>query len=136
MTVGSCRGALTRRGQFLNRVMTDRPRTSAIRVLGKSMYVLSAGWLVSVAWLWIAGLQQHVLRHYEAPPNYAMSMMMTGGVVPALLLALSGWIVDRWAGPAPSRSLTVREWVHGFWWSFVPNAMLLITVRVMIQESR
>ena len=116
--------------------MTDRPRTSAIRVLGKSMYVLSVGWFISVGWLWFAGLQQHVLRHYEAPPNYAMSMMMTGGLVPAAFMALCGWLVDRWAGRAPTRSLQIREWIHAFWWSFVPNVMLLVTVRVMILEAR
>jgi hypothetical protein len=115
--------------------MTDRTRTSHIRVLGKSMYVLSAGWILSVAWLWFAEVQQHVLRQGEPPPQYALNTL-SGGVLPALLLGLCGYYIARKAGVAPTEPLERREWWHAFWWCLVPNLLLVTTVWVMIQESR
>ena len=47
--------------------MVAAPRTSAVRVFGKSMHTLAAGWILSVAWLWIAEIQQHLLREGVAP---------------------------------------------------------------------
>ena len=47
-----------------------------------------------------------------------------------------GVIINRWTGPAPDGALQRREWWHAFWWSAVPNLLLLITVWVMIQEAR
>ena len=110
-------------------------RPSAVRVFGKSMHTFSAGWVVSVAWLWIAEVQQHLLRQGVAPPNYAAATLISG-LVPAVLLALAGIALNRWTGPAPDAGLQRREWWHAFWWSFVPNAMLLVTVWVMIQEAK
>jgi hypothetical protein len=110
-------------------------RTSAVRVFGKSMHTLSGGWVVAVAWLWIAEIQQHVLRQGVPPPSYAMNTMLLG-LVPAALIACMGVIINRWTGPAPNGAMQRREWWHAFWWSAVPNVMLLITVWVMIQEAR
>lgn len=115
--------------------MTGRPRTSHIRVLGKSMYVLSAGWIGSVAWLWIAEVQQHMRRHGEAPPSYGMATL-SGAVIPAVAMFVSGLVISRWAGSAPERSLERREWWHAFWWCVVPNLQLIGTAWVMIQEGR
>ena len=117
------------------RVIIDPSAPSAVRVLGRSMYVLAWGWALSVGWLWIATVQQHVRRHDTAPPYYAMDTV-AGGAVPALLMALVGWAIARYAGRAPYAELERREWWHGFWWSFVPNALLLVTVWVMIKEGR
>jgi hypothetical protein len=115
--------------------MIASSRTSAVRVFGKSMHTLSGGWVVAVAWLWIAEIQQHVLRQGVPPPSYAMNTMLLG-LVPAALIACTGVIINRWTGPAPNGALQRREWWHAFWWSAVPNVMLLITVWVMIQEAR
>jgi len=40
--------------------MVDPNAPSAIRVLAKSMHVLAIGWIASIAWLWLATLQQQV----------------------------------------------------------------------------
>jgi len=116
-------------------LMVAAPRTSAVRVFGKSMHTLAAGWIISVAWLWIAEVQQHLLRQGVAPPGYALNTLVLG-LIPAALIALTGRMINRWAGPAPDNSMQRREWWHAFLWSVVPTALLLATVWVMIQESR
>ena len=116
-------------------LMVAAPRTSAVRVFGKSMHTFAAGWIISVAWLWIAEIQQHQLRQGVAPPGYALSTLVLG-LIPAALIALLGRTINRWAGPAPDNSRQRREWWHAFMWSVVPTALLLATVWVMIQESR
>jgi hypothetical protein len=115
--------------------MTSVPKTSHIRVFGKSMFTLSAGWIVSVAWLWYAEIDQHIVRHGAPPPEYGAATLQ-GGIAPAVLLAIGGWIVRRLAGPAPHSATEWREWWYSFLWSAVPNALLFITVWVMIQEGR
>ena len=117
------------------RVIIDPSAPSAVRVLGKSMHVLAWGWALSVGWLWFATMQQHVLRHNEPPPYYAMDTV-AGGAVPAALMALIGWAFKRYAGRAPYSALEKREWWHAFWWSLVPNLLLFLTVWVMLQEAR
>ena len=99
------------------------------------MHTLSAGWLVSVTWLWIAEIQQHLLRMGTVPPYYGAATIVSGAV-PAVLLAWTGVVVNRWAGPPVTPDLERREWWHAFWWSFVPNLLLLLTVWVMIQEAQ
>jgi hypothetical protein len=116
-------------------VMLDPHAPSAIRVLAKSLHMLAAGWIASIAWLWLAALQQHVLRHGMAPDDYAVPTVVAG-LIPAVAMALIGAAIAKWAGRAPNKFLQRREWVHAFWWSAVPNALLLITVWVMIQEGR
>ena len=116
-------------------VVIDPNRPSAVRVLGKSMHVLAVGWLGSIGWLWMATLQQSLLRRGTFPPLYALDTL-AGGVVPALLMAAIGWLFAKLAGGAPSSPLERREWWHAFWWSFVPNALLLFTVWVMLQEGQ
>jgi len=114
-------------------ILSSHP--SAVRVFGKSMHALSAGWAASVAWLWIAEIQQHILRQGVAPPRYAVNTILSG-LVPALLMACLGLIINRWTGPAPDAALQRREWWHAVWWSAVPNLMLLVTVWVMLQEAK
>jgi hypothetical protein len=115
--------------------MIAAPRTSAVRVFGKSMHTLAAGWIVSVAWLWIAEIQQHLLREGVAPPGYALNTLVLG-LIPAAMIAVVGKMINRWAGPAPDDAMQRREWWAAILWSVVPTAMLLVTVWVMIQESR
>jgi hypothetical protein len=115
--------------------MSDRIRTSAVRVFGKSMRTLSAGWMAAVAWLWIAEVQQHLLRHGAAPAHYGIRTLLSG-LLPASLLACAGLVCSRWAGAAPTQAVDRREWWRAFWWSAVPNALLIGTVWVMLQEAR
>lgn len=99
------------------------------------MYVLAVGWIASVGWLWITQLQLHIRRHGEPPEGYALNTMGLG-LVPAVLIASLGFVIARWTGRAPHDGLERREWWHAFWWSLVPNWLLLTTVWVMIQEGR
>src|SRR5215203_1752929 len=112
--------------------MSDQPRPSQVRVLGKSMYTLSAGWFLAIAWLWIAEIQQHMLRHGEPPPEYARATI-SGGILPVVLLGLTGFVIGRATGRAPAPLLERREWWQAFWWSLVPNALLFFAAWVMIQ---
>ena len=99
------------------------------------MYVLAAGWIAAVGWLWIAELAQYIRRHNEPPANYAANTMSLG-FLPALFIALLGYAVARWTGRAPHPALERREWWHAFWWALVPNWLLFTTVWIMIQEAR
>jgi uncharacterized protein involved in response to NO len=99
------------------------------------MHMLAAGWGLSVAWLWVAQVQQHVQRQGVAPDNYAIRTVVEG-LFPALLIALLGIAINRWAGRAPNKWLQRHEWWHAFLWSVVPNALLFITVYVMLVEGR
>jgi len=118
-------------GYFMNYSSTP----SAVRVFGKSMHMLAAGWAVAVAWLWVAQIQQHVLREGYAPPDYGLGTAI-GGLIPSVLIALLGVAINRWAGRAPNKWLQRYEWLQAFWWSAVPNLLLLISVRVMILEAQ
>jgi hypothetical protein len=115
------------------RVILDPSAPSSVRVLGKSMFVLAAGWLGAVGWLWWETLQQHQLRSGAFPELYAADTI-AGGIVPALVMAVIGWLFARFAGRAPYAELERREWWHAFWWTLTPNALLLVTVWVMLQE--
>ena len=112
-----------------------RPVTSSVRVFGKSMHMFAVGWLASIGWFWVAQVQQHMMRHGQWPPNYAMSTVAEG-LLPSAVMALVGVAVDVSAGRAPSTELGRREWLHAFWWALMPNAFLLFTVWVMIQEGQ
>jgi hypothetical protein len=99
------------------------------------MHTLAAGWMIAVTWLWIAEAQQQLSRHGVPPPYYGARTLMSG-ILPASLLAVTGILFGHWAGLAPTKRVGRREWWHAFWWSFVPNVLLLGTVWVMIQEAR
>ena len=47
--------------QLHERVIIDPSAPSAVRVFGKSMHVLAAGWLLATGLLWFATLPQHQL---------------------------------------------------------------------------
>ena len=51
------------------------------------MHTFAAGWILSVAWLWIAEIQQHLMREGAPPPAYAASTLMIG-LIPAATAAL------------------------------------------------
>ena len=55
------------------------------------------------------------------------------GVIAIEAVAL---LMGRWTGRAPRPGLERREWRLAFWWSAVPNALLFLTVYVMIESTR
>src|SRR5258706_14927144 len=97
------------------------------------MYTLAAGWIISVAWLWIAEIKQHLFRQGVAPPGYAMNTLFFG-LIPAACIALLVRIINRWAGPAPDDAMQRRVWWHAFLKSVVLTGLLLAIVRQLIHD--
>lgn len=97
------------------------------------MYAFAIGWTIAAIWLWYAGVQQHTLRHYEPPPEYAIRTL-AHVVAPMPLIALGGSLIRRWSGAAPTAALDRHEWVAAFWWALCPNGMMFATVYVMIRD--
>ena len=106
-------------------------RTSHLRIFAKSLHVLAAGWVLAVAWLWLAGLRQHVRRHDVLPEDLGMATLITG-TVSAVLLEVLAILFVRWTGSATTPTVQRREWHHAFWWAAFPNLMLLYTVYILI----
>lgn len=120
--------------QLHERVIIDPSAPSAVRVFGKSMHVLAAGWLLATGLLWFATLPQHQLGTGVA---LSLDWMETvSGVLPAVALAAIGWAFARVAGRAPYIELQRREWWHACWWSLIPIAMLLATVWLIVRETQ
>jgi hypothetical protein len=115
-------------------LMADPSSPSSIRVFGKSLYVLAAGWLVSVAWLWAATVRQSLDRSGAWPEGLALSTVVVG-LVPAVFLALLAMAMRKATGTGPARTER-REWNLAFWWSLFPNVMLLATVWLLIAAAR
>lgn len=115
--------------------MTDFSEPSSVRVFGKSLHWLAAGWMASIGWLWIAALNQAVLRRGAVPDDLGAATLI-GGLVSAVAIETVAIMIVRWTGRAPRPGLERREWHHAFWWSAVPNLMLLATVYIMIEGTR
>lgn len=115
--------------------MTDFSAPSSVRVFGKSLHLLAAGWMAAMAWLWLAALNQALLRRGAVPEDFGASMLI-GGLLSALAIEAVAVMVVRWTGRAPRPGLERREWHHAFWWSAVPNALLFTTVYLMIEATR
>jgi hypothetical protein len=115
--------------------MTDFSQPSSLRVLGKSLHWLAAGWTVAIWWLWLASLNQSLVRRGAMPDNYGVEILVAG-FLSALAIEAAAIMFARWTGPAPRPGLQRREWRLAFWWSAVPNALLLLTVYVMIESTR
>lgn len=111
--------------------IVDPHKPSGVRVFAKSVHLLAAGWLVSVGWLWVAGLRQHLVRQGVFPDDFGMSTVLAGALS-AVALEFAAVGLVRWTGRAPWRWLERREWHHAFWWSAIPNLLLLATVYLMI----
>jgi hypothetical protein len=111
-----------------------RPRPSAIRVLHKSLHLLSAGWFASVWWLWLAQIEQSLRRVGAVPDDYAAATLIVG-TIPVILVEICAVLLGKWMVTAPGVAAPAREWHHAFWWTLVPNLMLLGTAYLMILEG-
>jgi len=105
--------------------------TSGVRIFGKSLHWLAAGWLIALAWLWVAQIQRGWLLEPEAATNYHPDIIIAA-VVPALLFEVIALVWAKLSGPAPAPHIGRREWLDAFLWSFFPNFMILYTVHLMI----
>ena len=104
---------------------------SSVRIFGKSLHWLAAGWAVAVVWLCIAQIQRGWLLDPSAATDYHVSTLIEG-LAPALLLEAMAFLSISWSGVAPSASLERREWKHAFVWSLLPNVLILYTVYLMV----
>ena len=114
--------------------MSGASQPSGVRVFGKSLYVLGAGWAASIVWLWLAGVRQHVYRFGTTPDDLGLPLLVAAAV-PTLTLGLVALAFDRMTGKAPTQAEEKREWAHAFWWSLFPNVFLLLAVYLMIFGS-
>lgn len=112
-------------------IMTDTAHPSAVRVFGKSLYMLAGGWGTAILWLWLVGLRQHVERFGTTPDDFAISLVIAG-VVPMLALALLARTFGKLTGAAPTAEQEKNEWRHAFWWALFPNLFLLSTAYLLI----
>jgi hypothetical protein len=112
----------------------SEPRPSSVRVLHRSLHLLAIGWLVSVGWLWIAQVQLNQLRFGVPPDGYGMRTLIEG-IFPAALLELMAIWLGSAIGRVSRSSDPKREWLHAFWWTLVPNLLVLGTAYLMILEA-
>ena len=126
-----------REGFSASRQDMTSQRPSSIRVLAKSLHLLAVCWLVCVCWLWVAQIRLQ-FRRFDAPPEgYAVSTLIEGAVpmaaIEGMAVALASFISTVSVVPGPADS--GREWLHAFWWTIVPNLLLLGTAYLMILEA-
>src|SRR5262245_23356524 len=84
--------------------MTDFSEPSSIRVFGKSLHWLAAGWTVAIWWLWLASINQSLVRRGVMPDNYALSILIAG-LLSALAIEAAALMIGRWTGRAPRPGL-------------------------------
>jgi hypothetical protein len=118
-------------GEGRNGTRLVTAKHSHVRVFGKSLHLLAAGWMVSVGWIWLAEIRQFVRRHDATPPDLAVTTLLTGAMS-AVVLEVLAYLFVRWTGSASTPGLQRREWHHAFWWAAFPNLMLLYTVYILI----
>lgn len=111
----------------------NRP-PSSVRVFAKSLHWLAAGWALSVGWLWIAGIRQQLVRQGGVPLDFGMATLVAGSLSTLAIEIFAVWLI-RSIGTAPHPVLEQREWHHAFWWSLVPNLLLVGTAYLMIVAS-
>ena len=101
---------------------------SGVGVFVKSLHLLVLGWLGTIALVWFAINQNQP----GAVPN-----MVIPALIPALTIEALALGTDQW-----TRSLSrpwhthAHEWQQAFWWSLVPNLLLLGTAWLMIKELK
>ena len=111
-----------------------RERVSSVRVFGKSLHMLAAGWAASIGWLWVAAVNQQLQRTGTVPGDFGLSLVALG-VLSGIVLEITALYVVKLTGAAPLRILQREEWRHAFWWSLVPNALLLAAAYLMVASA-
>jgi hypothetical protein len=111
--------------------MTNTSHPSAVRVFGRSLYMLAGGWAASILWLWLVGLRQQVYRFGTTPDDFALSLLIAGAI-PAIALAALARTFGKLTGVAPTAVQEKHEWRHAFWWALFPNLFLLATAYLLI----
>jgi hypothetical protein len=104
-------------------------------VLAKSLHLMAVGWMASVIWLWDAQIAQNVRRFAVAPDGYGVRTLAEGAVPAILIEAMAigmAVLIARVPGTGDAR----REWWHAFWWTVVPNVLVIGTAYLMILEGR
>jgi len=91
-------------------VILDPNAPSAVRVFGKSMYLLAAGWIASVGWMWLFTVRQHVVRRGVAPADVGVEAVGRGtlqyrDILPLRVVALCGRAELHCSGGAGARVL-------------------------------
>jgi len=107
------------------------PLPSSVRVLAKSLYLLAAGWIVTVGIVWVVQIRRDARLDFGDPLDPHLTTI-AAGIVPALLLGASALTIERKIPPAPGTVDDQREWVHAVWWSVLPIVLLLEAVYVMM----
>ena len=118
------------------------PRPSGIRVLAKSFHLLAVCWLVCVCWLWVAQIQLQLRRFDAITEGYGVSTLIEG-VIPAMAIEVMAIVLAKLISKVPGSADSMvpgapdsrREWSHAFWWTVVPNLLLLGTAYLMILEA-
>ncbi|OFW31537.1 MAG: hypothetical protein A3H97_03395 [Acidobacteria bacterium RIFCSPLOWO2_02_FULL_65_29] len=90
---------------------------------------------MSVCWLWVAQVQMNISRYGAPPANYAVGTLLEGVFPAALVELMAAWLA-RWMVTAPGWADPRREWHHAFWWTLVPNILLLGTAYLMTVEGQ
>jgi hypothetical protein len=116
------------------RVILDPSKPSGVRVFGRSMYMVAAGWTVAVGWLWLGSVQPHGWLFGAAAPVQGIVAAIVR-LLPALVLVAAGWTVGHFSGRAKYRELNWREWRHACGWALVPNGMVLATVWMILNSA-
>jgi hypothetical protein len=112
------------------RVIRDPSKPSGVRVLGRSLFMIAAGWLLASGWLWLTAVQQPGMS------SHAFGLAtIAAATVPAAIMALIGYLFGRYVGRASYPELNWREWRHAFGWSIVPNALLLSTAWLILTTA-
>ena len=111
------------------------PRPSGLRVLAKSLHLIALGWIAGVIWLWDAQIDLNIRRFSVAPEGYGLRTLAEGAI-PALFVELLGIGVATLIARVPGVGDTRREWWHAFWWTIVPNILVIGTAYLIILEGR
>ena len=107
------------------------PPPSAVRVFAKSLHLLAATWIISVAVLWGAQLRQDERLNPAGLRDPHVATILEG-VLPALVLEASALGVAGLARQPKGTFDERREWIHAFWWSILPMVLLFETVYLTI----
>jgi ABC-type branched-subunit amino acid transport system permease subunit len=89
--------------------------SSSVGVFAKSLHLVALGWIASLGYLWFSLRQTFVLD--------LRTILLA--IVPLLFIEAIAWSATRWSEWTPGRLQYEAEWRRAFWWSLLPNLLLL-----------